>query len=137
MPVEASIADDRTRCPSGSGNDHAHGDDICEHVVQCRVFQATLELSRVALVQAWPHHGHESVVPEALESLEVAGRIGPFLARLHYELEPHLAGTRLTNTVDLEGRGVVLAAQIAGRPVKRAVASNLGESKAILERQPV
>lgn len=67
--------------------------------------------------------------------LDVEGRLGPFDARLSYELEPDSEGTRLVNSVRLEAHGPMrLAAGLARGRVRDAVASNLGVLKKILER---
>ena len=60
--------------------------------------------------------------------------MGPFTGNLRYRLEPTENGTRLTNEVVLQPRGIVgLVGQIAGSRVREAVATNLNELKRILE----
>jgi hypothetical protein len=59
-------------------------------------------------------------------SVEVAGTLGPFQARLSYELEPSPVGTRLVNRVELSPAvplGPIGA--LLGSRVKTAVAENL------------
>lgn len=66
--------------------------------------------------------------------LGVEGTIGPFPARVRYELTPAPDGTRLTNAVDLELSGPkrLLGAVAVGR-VKGAVAENLDVLRQLLE----
>ena len=67
--------------------------------------------------------------------LQIEGQLGPFDARLSYELEPEGSATRLVNSVQLEAHGPMrLAAALASGRVRDAVASNLGVLKQILER---
>ena len=67
--------------------------------------------------------------------LDVEGQLGPFDARLSYELEPDGDGTRLVNSIQLEARGPMrLVAGFSAGRVREAVASNLGVLKKILER---
>jgi uncharacterized protein YndB with AHSA1/START domain len=67
--------------------------------------------------------------------LGIEGRIGQFHARLGYVLEPMGAGTRVTNTVELQPQSAVskLLAPLAVSRIKSAVASNLDQLKVILE----
>jgi hypothetical protein len=53
---------------------------------------------------------------------------------LTHDLEPIDAGTRLTNTADLEANGLFkVAAPISGSRVRDAVATNLAKLKELLE----
>lgn len=71
---------------------------------------------------------------EPEQRLAIHGSLGPFEGTLTYELEPTEAGTRLTNTADLEAHGLFkVAAPIAGGRVREAVAANLGKLKELLE----
>jgi carbon monoxide dehydrogenase subunit G len=64
----------------------------------------------------------------------VDGELGPFVGRLTYEFEDVAGSTRLTNTAELEARGLVkLAAPLASSRVRQAVAANLGSLKRLLE----
>jgi uncharacterized protein YndB with AHSA1/START domain len=66
--------------------------------------------------------------------LAVEGRLGPFHARLRYELEQSGSGTAVTNAVELEMTGALrLVGGIAASRVKAAVAENLGVLKHVLE----
>jgi hypothetical protein len=54
---------------------------------------------------------------------------------LTYDLEDVDGATRLTNSADLEGRGIIrIAAPIAAARVRDAVARNLRALKDLLER---
>ena len=65
------------------------------------------------------------------------GGLGPFEATLTYEFEGIGGGTRLTNTADLEARGIAkLAAPIASGRIRGAVAENLEALKRLLEGEP-
>jgi uncharacterized protein YndB with AHSA1/START domain len=67
--------------------------------------------------------------------LAMRGDFGPFAGVLRYTLAPDGDGTLLTNEAELAGRGVAsLFGAVAGGRVRDAVAANLGELKAILER---
>ncbi len=67
--------------------------------------------------------------------LAIRGDLGPLKGTLTYELEPVREGTRLTNTAELEGRGLLkVAAPITTGNVRRAVATNLEKLKEILEQ---
>jgi hypothetical protein len=67
--------------------------------------------------------------------LDVEGQLGPFDARLSYELEADGDATRLVNSIQLQAHGPVrLTARLARGRVREAVASNLGVLKHILER---
>ena len=68
-------------------------------------------------------------------SVEVTGVLGPFDARLTYELGRTTIGTRLVNRVQLSAP-IPLGplANVLGRRVKASVAENLDVLKAVLER---
>jgi len=66
----------------------------------------------------------------------VKGGLGPLEGTLTYEFEEIGGGTRLTNSADLEGRGLAkLAAPIAAGRVRAAVAENLETLKQLLEAE--
>ena len=68
------------------------------------------------------------------ERLEIQGDIGPFVGKLIYEFEEIDGATRLTNTAELEARGIAkLASPIVSGRVRSAVAENLGVLKELLE----
>ena len=86
-----------------------------------------------------PQPGVEVIEIVGLEPgrrIEVAGRLGPFAARLSYELTATVAGTRLANRVELEPpvplgplRGVL------GGRIRASVAENLDVLRRLLEDQ--
>jgi carbon monoxide dehydrogenase subunit G len=64
----------------------------------------------------------------------VAGGLGPLEGTLTYELEEVGGSTRLTNSADVQARGIAkLAAPIASSRVRGAVAENLEALKQLLE----
>ena len=64
------------------------------------------------------------------------GGLGPFEGTQTYELEEIGGSTRVTNTAELEARGIAkLAAPIASSRVRGAVAENLETLKELLERE--
>ncbi len=66
--------------------------------------------------------------------LAIRGDLGPLQGTLTYELEPAGNGTRLTNTADLQARGLArLAAPLAIGRIRDAVAANLEKLKELLE----
>jgi len=66
--------------------------------------------------------------------LAIRGGLGPFEGTLTYDLEQVDRGTRLTNSADLEGRGLMrVAAPLATSRVRESVAANLQKLKEILE----
>lgn len=68
------------------------------------------------------------------ESLAISGTLGPFTGELRYRLQPTQSGTRLTNEVDLQPRGIAgIVGQLGSSRVRAAVATNLNELKRILE----
>jgi carbon monoxide dehydrogenase subunit G len=63
----------------------------------------------------------------------IEGTLGLFDARLTYDLEPLGATTLVTNTVDLQAKGVFrLVAPMAAAQIKAAVAENLATLKQLL-----
>jgi hypothetical protein len=84
-----------------------------------------------------PRPGVETLEVTALEPLrriEVTGRLGPFDARLSYELQPTAAGTRLTNVAELEPPvRLGFVGDLLGDRIRASVAENLGILKAVLE----
>jgi hypothetical protein len=89
-------------------------------------------------VRSVPSRSEENFVVTVFEPasrLEAQGELGPFRARLRYALEPVAGGTRLTNTVELQGSGLrSVVVPLATSCVKRAVAANLDTLREILER---
>lgn len=88
-------------------------------------------------VRSVPSHGEETFEVTDYrphQSVTISGTLGPFTGDLRYQLDPIESGTRLTNEVDLQPRGIAgLVGQLAGSRVKDAVAANLNELKRILE----
>ncbi|MGH2682903.1 MAG: SRPBCC family protein [Actinomycetota bacterium] len=66
--------------------------------------------------------------------LSIRGGFGPLEGMMTYDLEPDEGGTRLKNSAQLEGRGLVkLAAPLASGRIAEAVAENLTALKQLLE----
>jgi uncharacterized protein YndB with AHSA1/START domain len=66
--------------------------------------------------------------------LEIRGQLGPFPARLSYALDVLPEGIRVTNSVELELRGLGrLLGRVAVPRVRDAVAANLRKLKELLE----
>lgn len=71
---------------------------------------------------------------EPVTRLGIEGTIGPFPSRVGYLLESTGAGTRLTNSVDVELRGILrLGGPVVLAAVKEAVAANLEKLRQLLE----
>jgi carbon monoxide dehydrogenase subunit G len=89
-------------------------------------------------VRSVPARSEESLQVTEFEPdrrFSVRGGLGPFEATLTYELEDVGGMTRLTNSADLESRGLMkLTAPIASGRIREAVAANLGALKQLLER---
>jgi hypothetical protein len=67
--------------------------------------------------------------------IDVQGGLGPFAARLSYELTDAPTGTRLTNSVELEPRVPIgPVGDLLGGRIRGAVADNLRTLKAVLEQ---
>jgi uncharacterized protein YndB with AHSA1/START domain len=67
--------------------------------------------------------------------LEIQGQLGPFPSRLSYALNAIPEGTRVTNTIELELRGLGrLLGRVAVPRVRDAVAANLQKLKELLEQ---
>jgi hypothetical protein len=67
-------------------------------------------------------------------AVAIRGTLGPFPARLRYEVEPMAAGTVLTNDVELEINGPMrLVGPVVTSRVKAAVTENLQVLKRRLE----
>lgn len=97
--------------------------------------------SRYEQTRSVPRPGVETIEITNLEPnrrIGVAGTLGPFEARLSYELVPTDVGTRLRNTVELEPSGPLrIVAGVLGGRIRASVAENLGVLKTVLEaRQP-
>lgn len=74
---------------------------------------------------------------EADRHLAIEGTLGPFPARVSYDLEPSGTATVVTNRVELAVTGPLrLVGGIAASRVKSAVAENLGALKRLLEDGP-
>lgn len=66
--------------------------------------------------------------------LSVEGTLGPFPARVRYELQPTETGTIVTNAIELQLTGPLkLVGGIATSRVRSAVAENLDVLKGLLE----
>jgi uncharacterized protein YndB with AHSA1/START domain len=66
--------------------------------------------------------------------LAIRGGFGPLEGTMTYELEPEDGGTRVTNSAQLEGRGLArLAAPLASGRISEAVSENLTTLKHLLE----
>jgi hypothetical protein len=66
--------------------------------------------------------------------LAIEGTLGPFAARLTYQLEQVGGATLITNDVDLEPSGVTrLVAPLAASRIKSSVAANLDVLRRLLE----
>lgn len=88
-------------------------------------------------VRSVPTRGEEQFEITEFEPdrrLAIRGGLGPLEGTLSYILEPVEEGTRLTNTADLEGRGIIkVAAPLAAGRIREAVETNLGKLKDLLE----
>jgi carbon monoxide dehydrogenase subunit G len=72
---------------------------------------------------------------EANRRFAFIGDLGPFHGTLAYDFEEADGGTRLTNSADLEGRGLArVAGSLAANRISSAVAANLDALKDLLER---
>jgi hypothetical protein len=95
--------------------------------------------SRYRQLRSLPRRSEETLEITELQPgkhLAVRGDLGPFTGTLTYDLEDIEGSTRLTNTADLEGRGIMkIAAPIAGARVRNAVAQNLQTLKGVLEHR--
>jgi len=91
-------------------------------------------------VRSLPKRSEETLEVTELDPdrrFAVQGGLGPFEGTLTYEFEEIGGGTRLTNNVDLEARGIArLAVPIASGRVRGAVAENLEALKRLLEDEP-
>jgi uncharacterized protein YndB with AHSA1/START domain len=94
--------------------------------------------TRFRLERTAPQPAVEELEVTALQPadrLEVAGRLGPFDARLSYVLRDVPSGTHLVNRVELEPRGPLgLLGGLVGGRIRGAVADNLTALKGVLER---
>lgn len=93
--------------------------------------------SRFRLERTLPQPATEVLEVTALrpgEHIEVAGKLGPFEARLSYDLDETPAGTRLVNDVVLDSSMPLglLGGIVTGR-LRSAVAENLQVLKGVLE----
>ena len=71
---------------------------------------------------------------EPIRRLAIRGGFGPLEGTMTYELEPEDGRTRLTNSAQLEGRGLAkLAAPLASGRIAEAVSENLTTLKRLLE----
>lgn len=70
------------------------------------------------------------------ERIVVSGQLGPFNARIVYNLSPSHDGTTVENTMALEATGPTrMLSSLIGPRVSRSVASNLADLKKVLESQ--
>lgn len=70
------------------------------------------------------------------ERIVVSGQVGPFNARIVYNLSPSHDGTTVENTMALEATGPTrMLSSLIGPRVSRSVASNLADLKKLLESQ--
>lgn len=68
------------------------------------------------------------------EKLVIEGELGPFQARMGYELDGDGESTHLTNKVELTATGTArLLAPLVGGQIRKAVAANLEELRTRLE----
>lgn len=71
---------------------------------------------------------------EPARRMEVEGTLGPFPARLTYDLTDDGAGTVLTNTVELDPPPALrIASPLLSRRIRSSVAENLSVLKRLLE----
>ncbi len=93
--------------------------------------------TRYRQTRSIPRPGVEMLEITALEPprrIEVNGKIGPFDARLSYELASNGSGTRLTNAAELDPPlPLGLVGNVVGDRIKASVAENLGVLKTVLE----
>jgi carbon monoxide dehydrogenase subunit G len=91
-------------------------------------------------VRSLPSRSEETLQVTELEPdrrFAFEGGLGPLEGTLTYELEEVGGSTRLTNSADLQARGIAkLAAPIASGRVRGAVAENLEALKRLLEGKP-
>jgi hypothetical protein len=87
-----------------------------------------------------PNRAEETFEITTLEpdlAIEIEGKFGPLYGSLTYELEDRDSATLLTNTVQLEARGLAkIAAAMSARRLQQAVAANLDTLKKVLEGSP-
>ena len=85
--------------------------------------------TRYRQTRSVPRPAVESIQITGLEpgrSVGVTGMLGPFRARLSYELEPSPAGTRLRNRVELSSPAALgPVGGLLGRQVRASVSENL------------
>lgn len=84
-----------------------------------------------------PNHTEEAFHVTEFEPdrrLAIDGTLGPFTARLTYQLDPSGEATVITNEVDLHASGPArLVAPLATTNIKNSVAANLNVLKRLLE----
>jgi uncharacterized protein YndB with AHSA1/START domain len=84
-----------------------------------------------------PNHTEEAFRVTEYEPgrrLAIDGTLGPFAARLTYQLDPSGDATVITNDVDLHATGPArLIAPLATTSIKNSVAANLNVLKRLLE----
>ncbi|HEX4896803.1 MAG TPA: SRPBCC family protein [Candidatus Limnocylindrales bacterium] len=93
--------------------------------------------TRFRLERTAPQRSVEELEVTSLQPgdrLEVAGRLGPFDARISYELSDVPSGTRIVNSVELKPTTSLgfLGGLVGGR-IRSAVAENLTALKGVLE----
>ena len=94
--------------------------------------------TRYVQTRSLPKTATEDLEVTSLElnrRIEIRGTLAALPAHLTYQLDREGTGTRLTNTIELEPQGALrLAGPFVRGRIKQAVADNLGELKARLER---
>lgn len=93
--------------------------------------------ARYQFTRSTPRPGTEIVEIIGLEpdrKVVIAGRLGPFGAKLVYELERIPSGTRVTNRVTLRSPPLGPLGDILGGPVRASVADNLDVLRTRLEQ---
>ena len=84
-----------------------------------------------------PHKATEAFQVIAYEpdrKVAIEGDLGPLYGVLSYEVKRSDEGTQLTNSAQLEGRGISgVVAELARDRVRKAVLENLEKLKALLE----
>ena len=91
--------------------------------------------SQTRSIPAESEEGFEVTVFEPVKRLAIQGQLGPFQAVMRYQLEAAGSATRLTNAVELEPTSALMRVVVpfATNRVRKAIADNLSQLKAILE----
>ena len=95
--------------------------------------------SKYALVRTLPMRCAETLEIteyEPVRTLSINGGLGPLRGRATYVLDPVGSATRVTNSMDLAGPGLLsVVAPLATAQIRAAVAANLDVLKQIVEEQ--